>query len=122
MNSGSPIQIEDDENRETWDNISCAKDSLPTGNKPLKEKFKIDPSPEASFWKEKYFAVVSVLQRNLIDLELENQVLRSENKDLIQDHKRQTLELRRDKKKGSMTINSPGVNIFVHPDFKNSTS
>jgi hypothetical protein len=90
--------------------------------KLVEEKSSIDTSSEASFWKKKYFAVVPTLQNSLIDLELENQLLRTENKALVEDHKTQVSKLKHNKKEDSVTINSPGVNIFVNSEFKNSTS
>jgi hypothetical protein len=70
----------------------------------------------------KYFSVVPVLQANIVDLELENQLLRTENKSLVEDQRRQASVSKCDKKEDSVTINSPGVNIFVNSEFKSSTS
>jgi hypothetical protein len=63
---------------------------------------------EVSFWKDKYYSVVPVLQANTIDLELENQLLRSENRALIDSQRRQVSGLfKEDKKKDPVNINSP---------------
>jgi hypothetical protein len=67
---------------------------------------------EVSFWNDKYYTVVPVLQDNIIDLELENELLISENKALIDIQKRQVPTSKQDKKKESVNTNSPGVNIF----------
>jgi hypothetical protein len=85
-------------------------------------KPKIDPGLEASFWKEKCFSVVPVLLENIVDLELENQLLRTENKSLVEYKRRKDLFSKCDKKENSITINSLGVNIFVNSEFKSSTS
>jgi hypothetical protein len=58
----------------------------------------------------------------LIFSELENQLLRSENKSFVEDHNKQISNIKRNKKEDSLTINSPGVNIFINSEFKNSTS
>ena len=62
--------------------------------------------------------MVLVLQANTIDLELENQLLRSENKALIDIQRRQVPSSKQDKKKEAVNINSPVVNIFVNSEFK----
>jgi hypothetical protein len=40
-----------------------------------KERNETGPNLEVSFWKDKYYSVVPMLQANIIDLELENQLL-----------------------------------------------
>jgi hypothetical protein len=42
-----------------------------------KGKTKTDLNMEVSFWKDKYYSVVPVIKENIIDLELENQLLRA---------------------------------------------
>jgi hypothetical protein len=85
--------------------------------KKKRRQLKSDPNLKVSFWKEKYYSVVLVLQANTIDLELENQLLRSENK-LIDSQRRQVPGSKQDKKKEAVNINSRGVNIFVNSEFK----
>jgi hypothetical protein len=90
--------------------------------KLVEDKSIINTDSEDSFWKKKYFAVVSNLQNSLIYLESENQLLRSENKSFVEDRNKQISNIKRNKKEDSLTINSPGVNIFINSEFKNSTS
>jgi hypothetical protein len=77
-------------------------------------KAKTDPNMEVSFWKEKYYSVVPVLQVNIIYLELKNQLLREENKSLVEIQRRQASIFTHDKKGESIIIKSLGVNIFVN--------
>jgi hypothetical protein len=85
-----------------------------------KEKERTKTSPICRFpsGRINIILVVPVLQDNIIDLELENQLLRSENRDLIDSQRRQVSGFKEDKKKDAVNINSPGVNIFVNSDFK----
>jgi hypothetical protein len=87
-NVSSPVQIEDEELVKNHEVSSPQKISLHTmeelSEKVVEEsekgKTKIDPNLEVSFWKNKYYSVVPVLQENIIDLELENRLLRAGNK------------------------------------------
>jgi hypothetical protein len=72
---------------------------------------------EVSFWKDKYYSMVLVLQEDTIDLELENQLLSAERKLLVDSQRGRLLSYRQDKKREAVTINLPGVNIFVNSEF-----
>jgi len=98
VNVGSPIHIEDDEIKEVLAYSSQEKYLSPIKGKSMDEKPNVDSSREASFWKKKYFEVVPILQNNLIDLELENQLLRFENKALVENNKRQLSSSKYNKK------------------------
>jgi hypothetical protein len=98
--------------------ISSQEPSENLAKEKEKERTETSPNLEISFWKDKYYSVVPVLQANIIDLELENQLLRSDNRALIDSQRRQVSGFKEDKKKDAVNINSPGVNIFVNSDFK----
>jgi hypothetical protein len=119
--ASSPIQVEDEElvtNQEVSSpqHVSSQEPIENLAKEKEKERTETDPNLEVSFWKDKYYSVVPVLQANIIDLELENQLLRSENKALIDSQRRQVSGSKQDKKKEAVNINSPGVNIFVNSE------
>jgi hypothetical protein len=121
--ASSPIQVEDEElvtNQEVSSpqHVSSQEPIENLAKEKEKERTETGPNLEVSFWKDKYYSVVPVLQANIIDLELENQLLRSENRALIDSQRRQVSGFKEDKKKDAVNINSPGVNIFVNSDFK----
>jgi hypothetical protein len=71
----SPIQIEDEElitNQEVSSpqHVSSQESIENLAKEKENERIETDPNLEVSFWKNKYYIVVPMLQANIIDLEL----------------------------------------------------
>lgn len=90
----------------------------------VKEKKEKNVNVEAKFWKDKYFNTIHVLQANALELEIENIHLKRKNKTLIDEYEEKIVNLNKKlaNNKDSVSINSPGVNIFASPYFKTSST
>jgi hypothetical protein len=128
-NVSSPVQIEDEELVKNQEVSSPQNISSHTMEEPVekvveeseKGKAKTDPNLEVSFWKDKYYSVVPMLQENIIDLELENQLLRAENKSLVESQRRQASVPSMTKKENQLLSTRQGLtfsltqNLILYP-------
>jgi signal recognition particle subunit SEC65 len=82
-NVSSLVEIEDDEfvkNQEVYYPRNISSHIMEETPEKVVEEFekgksKVNTNLDVSFWKDKYYLVVLVLQENLIDLELRNQLI-----------------------------------------------